>query len=74
VTAPFPGLCAGCGHARRIVTARGSTFWLCRLSETDHRYPRYPALPVVRCAGFEPNERSVPPGGRPDPDPPAEPA
>jgi hypothetical protein len=56
------------------VTARGSTFWLCRLAETDHRYPRYPTLPVVRCAGFEPIDRSVPSSARPDPDPPAEPA
>jgi hypothetical protein len=74
VTGPIPGLCAGCRHARRIETTRGSTFWLCRLSETDRRYPRYPALPVVSCAGFEPIDRSVPPGGRPEPEDPAEPA
>ena len=58
VTAPIAtGLCAGCRHARRIETARGSVFWLCRRSETDPPFPRYPALPVLRCAGFEPLER-----------------
>lgn len=28
-------------------------FLLCRRSESDARYPRYPSLPVIRCAGFE---------------------
>jgi hypothetical protein len=78
VIGSIPGLCAGCRYARRIETTRGSTFWLCRLSETDRRYPRYPALPVVSCAGFEPLDepldRSVPPGGRPASPDPTEPA
>jgi hypothetical protein len=47
------GLCATCAHAQRIVSSKGSTFHLCRLSETDNRFPRYPALPVRRCAGYE---------------------
>jgi hypothetical protein len=74
MTGPIPGLCGGCRYARRIETTRGSTFWLCRLSETDRRYPRYPALPVVTCAGFEPLDRSVPHGGWPAPSDPVEPA
>ena len=49
----FVGLCAVCVHARPIGNARGSTFVLCGLSATDARFPRYPALPVLRCAGFE---------------------
>lgn len=26
---------------------------MCRLSETDPRFQKYPALPVVRCEGYE---------------------
>jgi hypothetical protein len=46
------GLCRACVHARVIVSARGSTFYLCRLSETDPRFDKYPRLPVVRCSGY----------------------
>jgi hypothetical protein len=66
-----PGLCGRCEHARRIVSGKGSTFWLCRRSETDPAYPRYPALPVVRCAGFEPETATAPDPTPPQPsDPP----
>ena len=47
------GLCRTCKHVRVINSARGSTFYLCQLSETDSRFVKYPALPVVRCAGYE---------------------
>lgn len=47
------GLCARCAHARRITSAKGSTFVLCGRSATDARFPKYPPLPVVRCAGYE---------------------
>ncbi|MGH2382353.1 MAG: hypothetical protein ACRDG7_14200 [Candidatus Limnocylindria bacterium] len=47
------GLCSTCRHAHRIDAAR-SAFWRCRLSETDARFARYPALPVLSCAGHEP--------------------
>ena len=69
VEGPPPGLCAGCRHARRIETARGSRFWLCERSFHDPAFPRYPALPVLRCAGFEPGEPRDPgpPSGRTDP-------
>ena len=53
------GLCARCAHARRITSAKGSTFVLCGRSATDARFPKYPPLPVVRCAGYEP---APPPG------------
>ncbi len=46
------GLCRTCIHARVIRTPRGSTFYLCRLSETDPRFAKYPRLPVVQCAGY----------------------
>ena len=51
---PPPGLCGFCSHSRVITTARGSVFRLCERSATDPAYPRYPALPMLRCAGFEP--------------------
>ena len=47
------GLCATCVHAQIVASSKGSTFHLCRKSETDDRFPRYPVLPVRRCAGYE---------------------
>ncbi len=46
------GLCRTCAHAKVITTPRGSTFYLCRLSESDPRFEKYPRLPVVRCDGY----------------------
>jgi len=45
------GLCASCTHARAVEAAR-STFFLCGLSFTDPRFPRYPRLPVLACKGY----------------------
>jgi len=59
--APDPGLCAACRHARRVRGAR-TLFWSCARSATDPAYPRYPTLPVLSCAGFEPG---TPPGDPP---------
>lgn len=47
------GLCATCRHARAIKSDRGTRFLLCERSKTDARFPRYPALPVIRCVGYE---------------------
>lgn len=49
------GLCAECRHERVVRTRTGSQFHLCMRSRTDVRYPRYPRLPVLSCAGFEPD-------------------
>jgi hypothetical protein len=38
---------------RRIVSDRDSTFYLCQLSKTDPRFPKYPRLPVMECEGYE---------------------
>lgn len=43
-----------CRHSRVIETRMGWVFRLCERSVTDPTYPRYPALPILRCAGFEP--------------------
>jgi hypothetical protein len=48
------GLCAGCAHARRVVSSKGSSFWLCGRATSDARFAKYPPLPVVRCVGYEP--------------------
>ena len=47
------GLCLTCRWARTVTTRRGSTFFRCGRAETDPRFPRYPALPVRACAGYE---------------------
>ncbi len=47
------GLCGNCLHARRIESARGSSFLLCGLSAIDPSYAKYPRLPVLCCAGYE---------------------
>jgi hypothetical protein len=49
-----PGLCGHCLHARVIASEKGSQFLLCRLSERDPNFPKYPRLPVLSCAGHQP--------------------
>lgn len=51
------GLCVRCRHVRSTRNDRGSVFYLCRLSERDARFPRYPRLPVRACDGFADAER-----------------
>jgi hypothetical protein len=51
---PPAGLCDHCRHQRLVPNTRGSVFSLCERSRTDDRFPRYPRLPVLECAGFEP--------------------
>ena len=46
------GLCGDCGNVRIIENRRGSRFYLCRLSDVDPRFPKYPRLPVLRCRGY----------------------
>jgi ADP-ribose pyrophosphatase len=48
------GLCWDCRWARRVTSGRGALFFLCRRSEADPTYPKYPPLPRWRCAGYEP--------------------
>jgi hypothetical protein len=48
------GLCDSCRHQRLVRNTRGSSFSLCERSRSDPAYPRYPRLPVLRCAGHEP--------------------
>lgn len=46
------GLCDSCMHQKLVRNTRGSEFSLCERSKTDPRYPKYPRLPVKRCAGY----------------------
>ena len=50
---PPAGLCETCRHARIVTSDRGSHFIRCAQADTDPRFPRYPALPVVRCVAYE---------------------
>ena len=52
---PQVGLCSGCLHMREIRSDRGSTFYMCQLSATDPRFPKYPRLPVLQCLGYQPS-------------------
>lgn len=52
VSLPVPGLCGSCSFARLVRARRGSIYRLCRRSEADEGYPRYPHLPVTTCPGF----------------------
>jgi hypothetical protein len=56
------GLCASCRFAEIVSSSRGSTFYLCTLAQIDPGFRRYPVLPVLRCAGYEP---APPPPNRP---------
>lgn len=47
------GLCATCVNAQIVTSAKGSMFYLCRLSQEDPRFPKYPPLPVRACSGYE---------------------
>jgi hypothetical protein len=51
------GLCATCRHVRLIRSDREATFYLCQLSATDPRFPKYPRLPVLSCSGYEEEEK-----------------
>jgi len=53
-----PGLCGNCVNARIVRSDRGSVFYRCALSETDPRFPKYPRLPVLRCAGWKEKEEA----------------
>ena len=49
------GLCADCARQRVIRNTRGSVFSMCeRGLAGEPGYAKYPPMPVVRCAGFEP--------------------
>lgn len=54
------GLCGRCTHVQRVPSHRGVVFYLCGRAATDPRYPRYPALPMLACPGYERAESQQP--------------
>lgn len=42
------GLCVECSHVKKVVSGRGSTFYMC----TEPTLPKYPNLPVRGCPRF----------------------
>ena len=52
-------LCKFCGNVREVVSGTGSTFILCRLAQSDKRFPKYPPQPVVRCGGYEDKRKAM---------------
>jgi hypothetical protein len=52
------GLCRTCAHVQVVTSARESVFYLCRLSASDPRFPKYPALPVRACDGYAQTQNS----------------
>ena len=55
-----PGLCETCTHVQIVRSSKGSSYVLCRLSELNPAFRRYPALPVTVCAGYSPATGSKP--------------
>ena len=45
-------LCRTCSNVGEVVSGTGSTFLLCKLFQSDKRFPKYPPQPVVRCDGY----------------------
>lgn len=50
------GVCKVCRHARWVHSKGGGELMLCRLSEADARFRRYPPLPVLSCPGWAASE------------------
>ena len=51
-------LCETCQRMREVITPKGSRFLLCQLSQTNAAYPKYPPQPIIRCGGYQENEKS----------------
>ena len=47
------GLCPSCTHVKRIESARGSTFFMCRRALRDVSFAKYPPQPRWACLGYE---------------------
>ena len=56
------GLCELCSYAQLNNTRRGTVYLRCLLAARDERYPKYPRLPVLSCAGFTARPAMVDPG------------
>jgi hypothetical protein len=43
-----------------LASSRGSVFYMCEKANTDPKFRRYPALPVLRCDGYEKSADALP--------------
>jgi hypothetical protein len=46
-------LCLSCAWMRLITSGTGSQFYLCRKSQEDPRFAKYPPQPIVKCSGYQ---------------------
>jgi hypothetical protein len=53
------GLCASCRFVEVITSSHASTFYRCRLADTDPSFRKYPVLPVLACRGYQRKERDA---------------
>lgn len=52
MTREHAGVCRNCVYAKWLRTKSGGEILLCRLSETDATYLKYPPLPMLSCRGW----------------------
>jgi hypothetical protein len=45
-------LCETCAWMGQVITPKESCFLLCRLSQTEPNYSKYPPQPMVQCDGY----------------------
>jgi hypothetical protein len=45
-------LCERCERLRVVISGKGSRFLLCKHSQADIRYPKYPPQPVRLCGAY----------------------
>ncbi|MGB0741514.1 MAG: hypothetical protein ACPGXX_15700, partial [Planctomycetaceae bacterium] len=45
--------CLTCRHMREIVSGTGARYLLCRLSQQDSAYAKYPRQPLPECDGYQ---------------------
>jgi hypothetical protein len=55
-------LCPRCKHVKSV-PGKNTVFLMCRRSQSDPRFPRYPPQPITSCVGFEPEPRAADAGG-----------
>ncbi|HZA51295.1 MAG TPA: hypothetical protein VE549_11170 [Myxococcaceae bacterium] len=53
------GLCDFCLFQKINEVSPGVTVSACDQSEIDHRFPKYPRLPVYHCVGYEARRAEV---------------
>ncbi len=52
MSAPSFGLCDRCAEQRLVQSGRGSAFSMCEVGLRDPDWPKYPAMPVLRCPRY----------------------